>query len=115
LYSPVDNLPTLNKAKAGSAIPVKFSLGADMGLNVFAKDQSGSYPKSGSIACDSSANADTIEQTVNAGSSSLSYDASTGRYTYVWKTDKKWQNSCRQLVLKFKDGTEHRANFQFTK
>jgi probable HAF family extracellular repeat protein len=115
-YSPVDNLPTLNKAKAGSAIPVRFSLGGDMGLNVFVKDQSGSYPKSGSISCDSGANADTIEQTVNAGSSSLSYDASTGRYTYVWKTDKKWQNSCRQLVLQYKDGTEqHRANFQLTK
>ena len=115
-YSPVDNLPTLNKAKAGSAIPVRFSLGGDMGLNFFAKDQSGSYPKSGSMPCDSGANADTIEQTVNAGSSSLSYDASTGRYTYVWKTDKKWQNSCRQLVLQFKDGTEqHKANFQFTK
>ena len=115
-YSPVDNLPTLNKAKAGSAIPVRFSLGGDMGLNVFAKDQNGSYPKSGSIACDSGVNADTIEQTVNAGSSNLSYDASTGRYTYVWKTDKKWQNSCRQLVIQFKDGTEqHRANFQLTK
>jgi probable HAF family extracellular repeat protein len=114
-YSPVDNLPTLNKAKAGSAIPVKFSLGGDMGFNVFAKDQSGSYPKSGSIACEPNANADTIEQTVNAGSSSLSYDASTGRYTYVWKTDKTWQNSCRQMMLKFKDGTEHAVAFQFTK
>jgi hypothetical protein len=30
-FQPVDNLPTLNIAKAGSAIPVKFSLGGDQG------------------------------------------------------------------------------------
>ncbi|MGE5249082.1 MAG: PxKF domain-containing protein, partial [Bacteroidota bacterium] len=36
-------------------------------------------------------------------------------YTYVWKTDKLWANSCRQLVIKLDDGSFHRANFQFTK
>ena len=31
-FAPVDNLPTLNVAKAGSAIPVKFSLTGNQGL-----------------------------------------------------------------------------------
>ena len=35
-FRPVDNLPTVNVVKAGSAIPVKFSLGGDQGLNIFA-------------------------------------------------------------------------------
>ena len=35
-FSPVDNLPTLNIAKAGSTIPVKFSLGGDYGLSILA-------------------------------------------------------------------------------
>lgn len=51
----------------------------------------------------------------SAGSSGLSYDLSTQRYTYVWKTSKDWAGSCKQLVVKLKDGTEHRAFFQLTK
>jgi Domain of unknown function (DUF4082) len=34
-FQPVNNMPTLNVAKAGSAIPVKFSLGGDQGLDIF--------------------------------------------------------------------------------
>ncbi|MEJ7929883.1 MULTISPECIES: PxKF domain-containing protein [Ramlibacter] len=58
---------------------------------------------------------DPVEETVNtAGSSGLQYDPLTMQYTYVWKTDKKW-TGCRQLAMKFKDGSTYRANFQFTK
>jgi len=32
----VDNPPTKNVVKAGAAVPVKFSLGGDRGLNIFA-------------------------------------------------------------------------------
>jgi len=35
-FQPVDNLPTLNLVKAGSAIPVKFSLGGNKALSIFA-------------------------------------------------------------------------------
>ncbi|HEX9441730.1 MAG TPA: ExeM/NucH family extracellular endonuclease, partial [Roseiflexaceae bacterium] len=110
-FQPVDNLPTINSVKAGNAIPVKFSLSGDQGLNIFAAG----YPKTEVIACDSTAPVDGIEETVTAGSSSLSYDASTDTYTYVWKTNKTWANSCRQLVVQLNDGTFHRANFTFTK
>jgi hypothetical protein len=108
---PVDNLPALNQVKAGQGIPVKFSLGGNQGLNILA---SGS-PSSQLIACDSSAPLDAIEQTVTAGSSSLSYDAATNIYTYVWKTDKSWANTCRQLKVTLTDGTSHVANFKFSK
>jgi hypothetical protein len=43
----------------------------------------------------------------------LSYDATTDRCTYVWKTEKAWKNSCRKLVVKFTDGTTKEALFQF--
>jgi hypothetical protein len=116
-FAPVDNTDVngdlvLNKLKAGSAVAVKFSLGGDQGLDIF----EAGYPKSQDILCDSDATVDGIEQTVNAGGSSLSYDAATDTYTYVWKTDKNnWGKTCRQLVVKLDDGTFHRANFQFTK
>jgi len=39
---------------------------------------------------------DVVDQTVTAGSSSLSYDPTTDQYVYVWKMDKSW-TGCRQL------------------
>ena len=95
--------------KAGSGVPIKFSLNGDQGLDIFAAG----YPKSELISCSSTAEVDGIESTVTAGSSSLSYDAFADQYTYVWKTDKGWANTCRQLVVKLNDGTAHRANFKF--
>ena len=108
-FQPVDNLPTLNLVKAGTAIPVKFSLDGDHGLAIFADG----YPKSQWVACDSTASVDGIEETVAMGSSSLSYAAGADQYRYIWKTDKTWANTCRQLVIKLNDGTYHRANFKF--
>ncbi len=111
----MDNPHVLNKVKAGSAIPVKYSLGGDQGLDIFAKAADGSsFPKSGTMACDSTDPIDAIEQSVSASSSGLTYEAATARYTYVWKTDKAW-TGYRQLVVKFDDGTIQRANFKFVK
>jgi len=115
-YQPVDNTPTLNVVKAGSAVPVKFSLGGDQGLDIFAKAADGSsYPKTAPIACNSTDSVDAIEETVSASTSALHYDASTNHYVYNWKTEKAWAGTCLQLVLKFKDGTKHLANFRLTK
>jgi len=107
----VDNLPVSNLVTAGRAVPVKFTLGGNQGLNIFAPG----YPRSEQIPCDASALVEGIEETVLAGGSSLSFDAGTGRYIYVWKTDKAWANTCRQLVVKFVEGTTQRANFTFGK
>ncbi len=109
-FSPVNNLPALNSVKAGSAVPVKFSLSGNQGLNIIAAG----YPASVATACDSTAPVDAVEETVTAGSSSLTYDPSTGQYIYVWKTDKAW-TGCRQLVIKLIDGTYVRANFKLLK
>jgi hypothetical protein len=108
-FSPVDNLPTLNGVKAGQAVPVKFSLGGNQGLNVLT---SGS-PSSQTIACGSGAAIDDIEVTVTAGASSLSYDAATDTYSYIWKTQKSWAGTCRQLIVTLVDGTQHVAKFKF--
>ena len=107
-FQPVDNLPTLNQVNSGRAIPVKFSLGGNMGLDIFAAG----YPKSGAITSSPTATVDAIETTVTAGGSSLTYDPVADQYNYVWKTDKAW-TGCRQLVVKLNDGTIHYANFKF--
>jgi hypothetical protein len=106
---PVDNFPTLNMATAGSAIPVKFSLGGNQGLAIFAAG----YPASSPIQCSDNDPSDVIEETVNAGGSSLSYNAATGQYSYIWKTNKAWKGTCRMLVVKLTDGSQHLAKFRF--
>jgi alpha-tubulin suppressor-like RCC1 family protein len=109
--APVDNLPTVNVAKAGSTVPVNFSLGGDRGLDVF----DGGYPTSVRLGCASSSPEDQVSGTVTAGKSSLSWDAATDLYTYIWKTDKAWAVTCRTLTLRFIDGTEASASFKFTR
>ena len=101
-------MPVLNSAKAGSNIPVKFSLGGNKGLNIFAAG----YPKSQAVPCNSTAPVDGIESTDSPGNSTLTYDSASQTYHYNWKTEKSFVN-CRQLVLKFVDGSYARADFKF--
>jgi hypothetical protein len=109
-FAPVD-MAALNVVKAGRAIPIKFSLGGDHGLGIMAAG----YPASAPAACDSNLLPDNVEETVSAGSSSLSYDPDTGQYTYVWKTNKTWANSCRTLTVMLDDGSVHQADFRFNR
>jgi hypothetical protein len=110
-FQPVDNAPMLNVAKAGSAIPVKFSLGGDQGLNIF---QAG-YPQVTTVSCNTGAPTDVIETTVTAGSSSLQYDPTANQYTYVWKTNSNWAGTCVQFELGLNDGSSHTFLAQFKK
>jgi len=109
--APVDNPPIVNVTKAGSAVPVKFSLHGNQGLNVLGVGS----PSSRTILCDNLAPQDNVESTVSAGSSSLSYDPAADLYTYVWKTDKTWAGSCRELTVTLNDNSMHKASFRFTK
>jgi len=110
-FAPVDNAPTLNMVSAGRSIPVKFSLGGDFGLDIFAEG----FPGSVKVTCGSTSPIDTIETTTSTGSSGLSYNASSDEYTYMWKTDKDWKGTCRQLTLELADGDVVTALFKFGK
>ena len=106
--APVDKAPTRNGMKAGTAVPIKFSLGGDRSLAIFAPGSPSSQP----VICDTGAPYDGVENTVSAGGSSLSYDSASDTYTYVWKTQKSW-TGCRKLTLAFTDGSVQSAIFQF--
>ena len=43
----------------------------------------------------------------------LTYDPTTDQYTYIWRTDRSWRETCRMLVVRFNDGTGHLAKFRF--
>jgi hypothetical protein len=108
-YPPVKAEPALNTVQAGSAVPLKFGLGGDQGLKIFADG----FPASMQVDCTSREPAGVGAATKTAGGSSLSYDTASGQYSYVWKTDKGWAGTCRILVLKLADDTWHVAGFRF--
>jgi hypothetical protein len=113
-FQPIDNLDAtgkeiLNKVKAGSTVPVKFSLKGDQGPYVLATGA----PTSKQIACSLSAVSDPMEYTT-AATSGLKYDATADQYIYNWKTG-SWAGTCRQLIVTLADGSVHTASFQFTK
>jgi hypothetical protein len=110
-FDPVKNPPIMNQMNAGRAVPLKFSLGGNQGLAIFAAG----YPTSRLIQCNTLNSIDAVEQTTTAGSSSLSYDPVTGVYTYVWKTEKSWAGTCRQVSVQFFDGQTSTLNFMFTR
>ncbi|HYN86602.1 MAG TPA: PxKF domain-containing protein, partial [Pyrinomonadaceae bacterium] len=108
-FSPVSNAPVVNEVKAGQGIPVKFSLSGNKGLNIFAAG----YPASQQVGCNDNLPVNVLEETNTAGNSTLTYDASSDRYQYNWKTEKSWAGTCRVLVVKLADGTTHTAYFKF--
>jgi uncharacterized repeat protein (TIGR01451 family) len=107
-FSPVSNPQVVNSVNAGRAIPVKFSLSGNKGLNIFATDS----PSSAPYTCGSVSTVD-VSQTVEATSNSINYDASADQYNYVWKTDSSWAGQCRTLSVTFNDGTTRTALFKF--
>jgi len=106
-FNPVNNPPVFNNVNAGRAIPIKFSLSGNKGLGIFAAG----YPVSQQIACDTSAPLADVEGTNTPGGSTLTY--SPDQYHYNWKTESSWAGTCRILIVKLNDGSEHTALFKF--
>jgi hypothetical protein len=120
-FQPIDNNPdqsgnvayatVWNSAKAGQAIPVKFSLNGNQGLSIFATG----FPKSTKVTCPSALPVLDLIETYASTTSGLQYDASADQYIYVWKTTSSLAGTCQRLDVKLVDGTFHYAFFKFTK
>ena len=108
-YAPVDNPSVVNVVKAGSVVPVKFSLGGNRGLDIFKPG----FPASSAHSCSGSVPLDDLEQTASPGAATLTYDATSGRYHYNWQTAKGWAGTCRTLKVTLVDGRTRTAEFRF--
>ena len=98
-YSPLVAAPASASLRAGDAVPVKFSLGGDRGLDILTR-----------VAwrpCSSTTNDSSVAW------GALSYNAGPDRYTFMWQTDKSWAGSCKELSLTLRDGTAHAARVSF--
>lgn len=108
-FRPVAEAPAINEVKAGRALPMKFSLGEDYGLNVI---KAGS-PTSARVVCPVNTPVSAVEATSTPGAGSLTYDASSLTYNYVWKTEASWAGTCRTFDMTLIDGSSHQAMFRF--
>jgi MBG domain/Trehalose utilisation len=104
-FLPVRNQPFLNTALAGSAIPIKFTIGGYRGLRVMRNE-----PTSVEVSCPAGAPQNTVLPLIASagGLRSMGYS-----YTYVWKTDRSWGGTCRKFMLTLADGSTHEATFRF--
>ncbi len=111
-FSPVDNLPTVNNAKAGQAIPVIWRITDTNGVPIsdpasFTKLVS--YP----ISCDAiSGGATSPVEEYSTGSSGLQYSGD-GVWQFNWKIPRSYAGQCRMMVLTLVDGSTHTADFMF--
>jgi hypothetical protein len=103
--SPIDAPPTVNVARAGSTVPVNFTIGGSFGLGILA-----GTPQTVKYNCESGAPSDDVELTSSANSG-LTFNATTGIYQYNWKTAKN-ATGCFRFELRLTDGSLHVALFR---
>ncbi|MBI5652889.1 MAG: PxKF domain-containing protein [Chloroflexi bacterium] len=113
LTSPVDNPPTMNIAKAGQAIPLKWRLLNASGAPVTNLSSTVVKVTAIGLSCAAGTTTDQIEEYA-AGESGLQ-NLGNGYYQWNWKSPKTYANSCKTLKLDLGEGTgnEHTALFQF--
>jgi hypothetical protein len=111
-FSPVENPPVVNSAKAGQAIPVKWRITDASGAGISDPNSFKSLT-SYSISCtDLIGKPEEAVEEYAAGASGLQY-IGDGNWQYNWKTPNNYKGTCRRMILNLKDGTQHPADFKF--
>lgn len=106
-YAPVMNAPTVTVIKAGSTVPVKFSLNGDWGMDIFEYG----YPVL--MKCKDCTFSDfEPDKLLYMDRSKLLYDAGLDQYIFTWKTKKNWTGTCWILNILLNDGSIHQAYFK---
>jgi len=109
---PIDNVPMINFAKAGSAIPIKWRL-TDFDGSPISDPSSFKSLTSNSVPDEDFSGEPADEREVaSSGASGLQY-LGDGYWQFNWKTSKDYAGQCRVMVLKLADGSEHTAYFKF--
>lgn len=90
-----------NRAKAGSTVPLKFSLDGFRGLDVLA-DGSPEVR-----VCDAGGPA-------VAAAGKLSYDGDGDTYVFGWRTDRGWAGRCYEITVRLDDDSAKSVRFTLT-
>jgi hypothetical protein len=103
--SPVSAGGSIDTAKAGDSVPLKFSLRGNQGLGVVMRTtwQAVSCVDWSALGAAATAQA------------KLSYNAANDRYLDVVGTDSSWKGLCRTVDVELADGTHHAVHVRFTR
>jgi hypothetical protein len=115
-FAPVNNLPALNSANSGQAIPLKWRI-------TDANDQpittlSSVTVTAVTLSCSLGTTTDQVDEYA-AGTSGL-LNLGNGNYQFNWDTPKSYKNSCKEMRLNLGEGSNtnpvyHVADFQFVR
>jgi streptogramin lyase len=110
--SPIENVPAVNTAKAGSTIPVKWRLTDPAGMPISDPSSFGSLTSYIVTNGDfSGAPGEGIEAT-SPGNTGLQY-LGNGYWRFNWKTMRSYAGGSQVMVLTLEDGTTRSAYFKF--
>ena len=100
--------PAVNVVRAGSSVPLAFSLGGNRGLNILAAGSPtvAPYVCGGTPPAPGSGIALPL-----AKNGALAYSTKSGQYTITYKPEKREQ-SCRLVSIRLADGTIRTVRFQ---
>jgi hypothetical protein len=93
--------------KAGSVVPIAFSLGGFHGLDVLGDGS----PSSVRVACDDPGEA--VGGDAAESADGLRFDEASGTYTFAWQTHRAWARTCRAFVVTLRDGSSARIVVRF--
>ncbi|HKP30398.1 MAG TPA: PxKF domain-containing protein [Gemmatimonadales bacterium] len=108
---PIENSGTLNAAKAGKTIPLKWRLLGANGVPVTTLTTVNVAATS--LACPLGTTSDEVEE--YATNQSGLQNLGNGYYQFNWAVPASYARSCKILALDLGDGTTRTAQFQFTK
>ncbi len=110
-FTPVDNLPARNVAKAGQAIPLKWRVTDANGAPV--TTLTNVSVSASNLVCSIGPTTDAVEEYAS-GSSGLQ-NLGDGYYQFNWKTPKSYGGSCKTVKVNVGDNVVHTAEFSFTR
>ena len=106
--NPIKNAPAFNTITAGRELVLRFGLGGDRGLGIFAAGS----PSSVEVSCTTRTPTGSATP-LSSNEFDLRYQPDEARYMLRWKTSRDFSGTCRQLTLALMDGSTHVALFSF--
>ncbi len=103
---PIKALPAVNRAWAGWAVPIRFTLTGDPGPHSFTA-------ASQQYTCGTTPPSTATLAAVTRGHRAIRYNSRHDTYTFVWKTSRSWKHTCRVFVLTLDDGQTQAIAFRF--
>jgi hypothetical protein len=102
---PILEHPATNFANAGQRIKVRFTMYGEFGKNVIK-----GWPRHRRVDCGTGA---PLSRLTTGRIKTFRYVSSVNQYMLAWNTNSAWDGTCRDFVVRLRDGTQRTAHFNF--